>query len=132
MVERIRLAPASFTVAGPVDAYVYWALTANQSIIDVAVSSPSPGDVDVRVLLDGGELPSTEVLDQVYEVLSADNIRPLTDNVTVQTPTQAAYDLDVEYWIKSDDASKAVTVQTAVNAAINDYILWQKRALAAI
>lgn len=126
MVDRIRLAPASFTTAGPVDAYVYWALTANPSIIDVAVSSPTPGVVDVRVLLTGGALPTPDVITQVENVLSADDIRPLTDDVQVQAPTGVSYDVDVKYWISSDNASSAVAIQNAVNQAVEDYKTWQK------
>lgn len=126
LVERARLAPASFSVAGPIDAYKYWALTASQSIIDIAVSSPSPGVVDVRPLLIDGEIPGTEILDDVLAVLSADDIRPLTDSVQVNAPTPVTYSVDVEYWIKRSDSSQSVSIQSAVTAAVNDYILWQK------
>lgn len=126
LVDRIRLAPSSFSVAGPKDAYVYWALTANGSIIDVAVTNPSPGVVDVRILLTGGEIPLQEVLDQVEEVLSADDIRPITDNVQVAAPTAVSYDIDVDYWISSDDAVRATTIQDDVDTAIQEYIVWQK------
>lgn len=160
MVNRIRLAPSSFSVAGPRDAYVYWALTANPAIIDVAVSTPSPDDikqlvndvltnhsasqqliddmnaaldgatwpgtVDIRTLLEGGVIPGTEVLDQVDAVLSADDIRPITDDVQVSAPVAAAYNIDVDYWIRSEDAASSLAIQSAVSAAVDDYIAWQK------
>ena len=37
----------------------------------------------MRVLLAGGELPGTEMLKTVSDILNADNVRPLTDHVTV-------------------------------------------------
>jgi len=40
--ERIRMAPESYSTAGPYGAYEYWARTANQLIVDVKVNSPSP------------------------------------------------------------------------------------------
>jgi phage-related baseplate assembly protein len=126
MVDRIRLAPSAFTVAGPRDAYIYWALTANQAIIDVAVSSPSPGVVDVRPLLEGGAIPDQDVLDQVDAVLSSDNIRPLTDLVQVGAPSTVSYNINVDFWIKSENAAQSLAIQNAVTAAVNDYILWQK------
>lgn len=126
LVDRIRLAPASFSVAGPRDAYVYWALSANQGIIDVAVSSPTPGKVDVRPLMEGGELPGQEVLDQVTAVLSADTVRPLTDDVQVQAPVASNYSVNVKYWLRSSDANKSATLQAAVEAAADGYVLWQK------
>ena len=126
LVDRIRLAPSSFSVAGPVDAYVFWSLTANPAIIDVAVSSPTPGVVDIRPLLDGGVIPGQDVLDQVDAVVSADDIRPLTDDVQVNAPTGVDYDLSIEYWIKSSDSSRSLAIQSAVNAAVQDFITWQK------
>jgi phage-related baseplate assembly protein len=126
LVERIRLAPASFSVAGPRDAYVFWALTANQAIIDVGVSSPSPGVVDIRPLLEDGEIPGTDILDQVDEALSADDVRPLTDQVNVLAPVASNYNIDFDYWISADDANRITTIQNAVTQAVNDYVLWQK------
>lgn len=126
MVERIRLAPASFSVAGPKDAYVYWALTANSAIVDVAVTTPSAGVVDVRPLLENGTLPSQEVIDQVAAILSADDVRPITDDVQVLAPTVQNYALDVDYWISSDDASQALSIQSAVDTAVSEYVTWQK------
>jgi len=126
LVERIRLAPASFSVAGPRDAYVYWALTANQAIIDVGVSSPSPGVVDIRPLLENGEIPGTDVLDQVSDTLSADDVRPLTDQLNVLAPVALSYNIDLDYWISGDDANRITTIQNAVTNAVNDFVTWQK------
>ena len=126
LVERIRLAPASFSVAGPVDAYKYWARTASQAIVDVEVSTPTPGVVDVRPLLTNGELPGPEIIDLVDAVLSADDIRPLTDDVQVSAPDAVSYNLNVQYWIASDKASSAQNVQLRVNTAIEEYLVWQK------
>ena len=55
--NRIRLAPNSFSVAGPEKAYAYHAKSVNSAIVDVCIESPTPGEVDVYVLLTGGELP---------------------------------------------------------------------------
>ena len=59
--ERIQLAPEYFSVAGPRGAYEYWARTAHQGIVDVAVVGPpetEPGNVHIYPLMQGGELPS--------------------------------------------------------------------------
>ncbi len=55
--ERARLAPESFSCAGPVGAYRYHTITAHQDIEDVAVWSPKPGTVDIRPILKNGILP---------------------------------------------------------------------------
>ncbi len=87
---RIREAPRGFSVAGPVGAYRWHAMSAHQSIVDVAVISPRPGLVQVHVLTDAGA-PGQELLDLVQARLSDDKIRPLTDRVEVVPPIRAPY-----------------------------------------
>lgn len=127
--ERIRQAPESFSVAGPAGAYEYWARTAHQSIIDVSVSSPAPGEVEIRPLLEGGEIPSQEILDAVAEVCNDKEIRPLTDKVTVLAPTVVNFDINLTYWIDKSNSTIAASIQDAVDEAVNDYITWQKSKL---
>lgn len=124
--ERIRQAPGQFSVAGPDAAYVYWARTANQNIIDVSVHSPTPGIVEIRPLMKDGELPSLEIIDVVDGILSAKLVRPLTDNVNVMAPTGVSYDIDIEYWINTDDSTQSATIQSKVTAAVDEYRLWQR------
>ena len=124
--ERIRLAPNSFSVAGPAKAYIYHALSVNPGIIDVAVKSPSPGSVQVFILMEGGALPSVEVCDEVEAYLSSDDIRPLTDEVDVLEPLAHHYSIRVDYWINKDDAARADTIQANVKKAVEDYRLWQQ------
>lgn len=127
--ERIHLAPESFSVAGPTGAYEYWAKTASSLIVDVSVISPTPGVVEIRPLLSGGAIPGTEILEAVDAVVNDVNIRPLTDQVTVLAPTAASYDVALTYYIASSNAALASSIQTAVNAAIAAYVLWQKSKL---
>lgn len=127
--ERIRQAPESFSVAGPDGAYLYWARTANQSIIDVSVRSPSPGVVEIRPLLSEGEIPGQEILDAVLAVCSSKTIRPLTDNVQVLAPEQVSYDITLTYYINTSESSVAASIQVKVDQAIEDYKLWQKAKL---
>ena len=81
----MQIAPESFSVAGPRGAYEYYARSAHQDIIDVAVVGPpelAPGYVKIYPLMKGGELPSSEVLASVLEICNADDVRPLTDCVS--------------------------------------------------
>lgn len=122
---RIQEAPESFSVAGPVGAYEYWAKTASASISDVAVVSPIAGNVDIRVLMEGGVLPTSTLLAEVLAIVGADNVRPLTDHVSVAAPDTAAYNIDLTYYIDASNASLTTSIQTAVNAAITAYNTWQ-------
>lgn len=124
--ERIRLAPGQFSVAGPTAAYEYWARSASQSIDMVSVVSPTPGQVKVYPLIQGGVLPTTDIINAVDAVLNSDTIRPLTDQVEVLAPTSASYQIEVQYWIGSGNSSQSVAIQAAVTQAVNDYAMWQR------
>jgi phage-related baseplate assembly protein len=127
--ERIRLAPESFSVAGAEGAYEYWAKTADVRISDVDVSSPSPGVVMLTVLQEGGEIPSQDILDNVYAVVSPKDRRPLTDNVQVQAPTAVNYNIDFTYYILEEDKQNELNIKNAVNKAVDEFIAWQQSEL---
>lgn len=124
--ERIRIAPESFSVAGPEEAYEYWAKTTNQEISDVKVYSPSDATVNIRVLLKDGMLPQQELLDQVLATFTNNPIKPLTDRIIVAAPEVIPYDADVQYWILQSNVYLLNSIQENVNAAFQDYLKWQK------
>lgn len=126
LAERIRLAPNSFSVAGPEKAYVYHTKSVSSSVIDVSVTSPTPGEVDVYVLLSGGVLPQEETLQQISDYLNDSSIRPLTDYVKVLAPQAVNYELELHYWIGREDSSRAEQIKAEVTAAVEKYRLWQQ------
>ncbi len=123
--ERIYLAPFSYSVAGPEGAYIYWAKTYNTSIGSVKPVSPSPGAVDVYILMDDGTTPSPTIVNGLQEYLRDNNIRPLTDNVTVKTPTEKQFNINLKYYINRSDSGSATQIQEMVNTAINEFVEWQ-------
>jgi phage-related baseplate assembly protein len=125
---RIRLAPESFSVAGPSGAYEYWARTADESISSVSVSSPSVGTVKVVVLLEGGLIPGQSILNKVQEILTAKDRRPLTDNVIVQAPSEASYNITLTYYIDMDRKEEEAQIRALIENAegvVDQYIDWQ-------
>lgn len=127
--EDIHGAPEHFSTAGPDGAYIYHAKRASAKIADVTVWSPSAGTVEVRPLLTGGEIPGEELLSQVKATLDDKCVRPLTDKVTVLAPEVVNYAIDVSYYIDRDNETQAGAIQSAVNKAVNDFVLWQKSKL---
>lgn len=127
--ERIRNKEETYSTAGPEDGYKYWAKVAVPSIIDVSIESPTPGGVIIYILNEKGELPSDEIIEAVMSKCNARNIRPLTDNVSVLEPEVVNYDIDLTYWINTEDETRITEIQAAVNQAIEDYVLWQKSRL---
>ncbi len=130
--ERIQIAPESFSVAGPRAAYEYYARSAHQDIVDVAIIGPpeiDAGYVKIYPLMQGGELPSSEVLSSVLEICNADDVRPLTDCVSVHAPEVVNYSLSAKYYIDRAKATQSTEIQAAVNEAVNDWVKWQRAKL---
>lgn len=124
--QRIYIAPASYSTAGSVDSYEYFARQYSADITNVRITSPSPGVVEIRYLLKGGVIPEAESIKGLKEYLSGSDIRPLTDKVEVMAPAQVKYTLNLTYYINSSDQSRANTIQGKVTEAINEYITWQR------
>lgn len=127
--ERIRMAPESFSTAGPEQGYIYWAKTASAAIVDVAAVSEVPSEVTVIPLLEGGVIPPQEILDAVAQKVNARNVRPLTDRVTVQAPEAVPYNIELTYYINREIAAESTVIQDAVGKAVASYALWQKSKL---
>jgi phage-related baseplate assembly protein len=90
--QRIKLAPNQFSTAGSIGSYKFHALSADPSIIDVAVVSPAPIRVDVYPLTTTG-LPSLELLAKVATAISDERVRPLTDDARVEIPEPVSYNI---------------------------------------
>lgn len=126
LADRIYLAASSYSVAGPADAYAYWVKSVNSKICDVKVSSPEPVHVDIRFILEDGEIPEDSLIRQVEDFISDNDIRPLTDKVTVKAPDIVESSLSLSYFINESDRSSAATIRQNVNNAIEEYVIWQK------
>ena len=85
--DRIKLAPSAFSNAGSYKAYEFWAKSTSPLIIDVAVTNPVPGTVEIFPLMANLATTPNEILTAVAAVLNSDKIRPLTDTVIVTSPT---------------------------------------------
>ena len=125
LADRVYHAPSAYSVAGPADAYAYYAKAANPLIEDVYVSSPAPTEVEVRLSMHGGRLPSEELITNVTEYLSARDRRPLTDKVKVLAPDTVTYNIDLTYYIADARQAVALEIQKKVQDAIESYIMWQ-------
>jgi phage-related baseplate assembly protein len=93
--ERIVLAPETFSVAGSVESYRFWAMSAHPDIIDVAVISHIPGDVTLYPLTAAG-LPGETIKALVLATCSGEKVRPLNDAVLVADPVPVDYAIDVQ------------------------------------
>jgi len=124
--ERIQLAPNRFSVAGPSGAYAFWAFSADPSIVDVQITTPVPGTVDVWVLTGPVTQPaaapntagiaSAALLAKVLAVVNADTVRPLTDTVNVLAVNEVDYQVVATVTLYAD-VDPVTTMTAARNAA---------------
>ena len=122
--ERTQEAIESFSTAGPSGAYEYFAKAASSLIGECKAVSPEAGSVDVYILEENGEIPGEELKQTVSKYLSDSKRRPLTDKVTVKTPKTTSYDINMTYYISTEDADANTTIAN-INNAVSDYISWQ-------
>lgn len=113
--ERIKLAPEAFSTAGSRLAYVFHAKSTHQSIVDVAVLSPTPGVVKIYPLLATG-LPGANMLSLVEAKCSAKRVRPLTDHVQALAATPIDYAIDAQLVLYKDTDVDSVLAQAQANA----------------
>ena len=129
--ERIRLAPATLSTAGPESAYRFFAMSADPDIIDVAVDCPDdqPNVVNLYPLMKGGEMPDETDLGKVLAAL-ADDVRPMTDKVNANAPEQVEYQVEIKYYCTKDDEAALIEAIEGNGGAIDQYNEWQTAALA--
>lgn len=129
--ERIRMAPAQFTTAGPESSYRYYAMSADPDIIDVAVEAPDdqPCVVNIYPLMTGGALPDDDVLSAVEAACSASDVRPMTDKVTAMAPETVEYSVEVKYYTLIDEEADCIAAIEGDGGAIDQYNEWQQGAL---
>jgi phage-related baseplate assembly protein len=122
--DRIHLSNSTFSTAGPTKAYEYWAKTADSKIIDVVVDSPSACIVNLYILTEDG-LPTEEILQKVKDICSADDVRPLTDEVNAIAPTPVEYDIEAKYYTTAADEADCVATIEGEGGSVDQYIKWQ-------
>lgn len=126
--RRVQLSFEGMSTAGPAGAYIFHALGAHPDVLDAAAYGPpeTPGVVEVAVLSRVGDgEPTQDVLDAVDAALSADDVRPLTDQVTVQAATIISYEVEAE--LVFYNGPDAEVVMDAARTALESYVSRQHR-----
>jgi phage-related baseplate assembly protein len=117
---RAQLAPDAFSCAGPGNAYVYFAFSADLRVVDASAFSPSTGTVVVTIYsTDNGGVASPDLLAAVSAALNADDVRPLTDVVEVQGSQIQHYLIAATVTLYPGPDATAVT--TAITNALSAY-----------
>ncbi len=124
--RRTQLAPEGFASAGPRGAYVFHALSASPKVKHVAVISPVPGEVVVTVLsTQGNGAASDELIAIVDAALNHEDVRPLTDHVTVQGAAITPYAVQASLTLYAEP--DAGVVLGVARAAIEEHVAARHR-----
>ena len=93
--------------------------------VEIKITRNMQGRVKIVPICAGGELPDEEVLADVLAACSADDVKPLTDLVTVEAPSVQLYDIELTYYTTKADQSEVVKNVEGPGGAIDRYIYWQ-------
>jgi phage-related baseplate assembly protein len=123
---RAQRAWEGLSVAGPRGAYEYEALSADGRVSDARVASPSPAYVTVTLLAKEGDGTATQdIIDTVTPALSAEDVRPLGDRLTVQSAAIVNYQINATLYVYPGPAQEPILA--AATASLDTYIGTQRR-----
>ena len=110
--KRTQLALEGFSTAGPVGAYIFHSLSASNEVKSVSVKSPNPGEVLVIILSNIGDgTVNQDLIDAVSAKLNEDDIRPLTDLVSVQGAEIINYQVEAVITVYSGPSPAVVETE---------------------
>ena len=125
--ERIQLAFDTLSVAGPEAAYKKFARDADGRVGDVSVVSPQPAYITLTILqadsLTGSASP--ELVQIVENAVTAEDVRPIGDRVTVQSAEIISYAIQAKLYLGKDPEAATLLQQSIDN--VTTYATKQKR-----
>lgn len=116
--NRLALSIEATTKAGSAGAYEFHALSASSEVASVGLHSPAPCIVDVYLMgaIVGDILEQTgrvgvsdEAVNEVQNALSADDVRPLTDIVRVQSAQALTYRINATIFVKNGNTDSVLS-----------------------
>lgn len=125
---RVRIASAfeGLSVAGPSGAYEYHAKSADGRVADASAISPSPACVTITVLArEGNGQAATDLLAVVDAALNDEDVRPVSDRVTVQSAEIIEYSIDATLYLYP--GPEAEPIRAASEAKLAAFITAQAR-----
>jgi phage-related baseplate assembly protein len=123
---RIQLSFDAYTTAGSKESYIFHGRSAYGDVKDINPISPMPGVVTVYVLSRTGDgTASEELIAKVDAALNQEKIRPMTDQVTVQSAAILNYTVDAELVLFQ--GPDQTVVKTAALNALAEYTDAQRK-----
>ncbi|MBB5515765.1 phage-related baseplate assembly protein [Rubricella aquisinus] len=123
---RIQLVIEAWSPHGTEGSYVYWALDADDLVVDVAVYGPNhgidppipPAEPKMVILSREGDGTASEyLLARVFQHCAADTRRPVADKLSVVSAVPVAYSIEAVLHVTSPEAASAVLAAAEASAA---------------
>lgn len=122
--RRIQLSPEGYTTAGSRQSYIFHALSADADVLDSDAVMSAPGSVTVYVLSRTGDgTAPAQTLAAVERAINAEMVRPMTDQVTVQSALILNYAIEAELTVYP--GPDAAVVKEAAEKAVASFIAAQ-------
>lgn len=122
--ERIREYGLASVTTGPEDKYESQSMEVSSEILDASAVQLDAGVVGVYLLFAEDATGTAAIIADVEEALSADDARPLTDEVHVYEANESTYTLAVT--VTYDGSA---TVREAIDTAVAEYQEWQDQTI---
>lgn len=120
--ERIREYGLVGVSTGPARQYEAAAKAVSSEIVDAKAVNTGAGNVGIYLILES-DTGAAAIIQSVEQALSARDVRPLTDTVSVQLAGTRSYTLNVLY-----EAGSGVSL-SELQSAVNSYQQWQENTL---
>ncbi|WP_286976824.1 baseplate J/gp47 family protein [Pseudomonas sp.] len=125
--ERTQMALEGLSTAGPRNAYIFHARTADGRVADATAISPAPCYATITVQSATGDgTASQDLLDAVAAALNDEDVRPVCDRVTVQSATVLPYTVTAVLYVDSLTPESELVLQAA-QAALSSYVNQRRR-----
>lgn len=114
--RRIQLAPEAFATAGSEGAYIFHALSADATVADASAQNPTPGEVIITVMGSGEDPTPTEAqVEKVRAHLFREDIKPMTDILTVQGADVIVVDIEADLILYGGPDASVVAADAEAN-----------------
>lgn len=125
--ERTQMAMEGLSTAGPRNAYIFHARSADGRVADASAISPAPAEVVVTVQSALGDGTATQdLLDVVAAYLSDEDRRPVADRLTVQSAEVLTYSVEAVLHLKTT-GPEAEPIRAAAEARLAALVNTRRR-----
>lgn len=97
----------------------------NVSSLDADVVKTYGGMVEIYAIMKDGTPATTVIKDAIYDACNSEDVRPLTDMVSVKDPDTYIYDVGITYYVQTDSPVPLTELHARVQKAVEEYTEWQ-------